>query len=169
MEEWTRRSPKLALLLIIGALFASAAIASFAIFMFVASPNRSVAGQLFFGAFIPAIPFAVIGVVMAVAYRKARSSMVKENDSETERSNSLQEGSPARGYNGLAITGFSLAFGATFIGLFVSIAALVQIRRTGQAGRGLALAGVWISSIAIVLGTIALVVTGMQGLLPWQV
>ncbi|MDQ8045339.1 DUF4190 domain-containing protein [Curtobacterium sp. Curtsp57] len=71
-------------------------------------------------------------------------------------------------FNALAIAGFVLAFGATLIGLVICTVALVQIRRTGQQGKGLALAGLIISASATIAGTICLVIVGQQGLLPWQ-
>lgn len=168
MQEWTKRNPKFAVTLILGALVIATLMTVFAVFVLIVSPNRSVAPQLFLGAVVPAVPFAAAGIGLAVACRRARSSLMNAPRASSEESRADVGEQPPRSYNRLAITGFVLAFGSTFIGLFVSIAALIQIRRTGQEGRRLALAGVWISSAAIGLGTVALVVSGMQGLLPWQ-
>ncbi|MDY1003906.1 DUF4190 domain-containing protein [Curtobacterium sp. CFBP9011] len=44
--------------------------------------------------------------------------------------------------NTLSIAGFVLAFVANIVGLVVSVIALVQIGRTGERGRGLAIAGI---------------------------
>jgi hypothetical protein len=63
-------------------------------------------------------------------------------------------GSPATRYNTLAIVGFVLAFVINVAGLVVSIIALSQIKRTGERGRGLALAGVIIGAASIVIGII---------------
>ena len=166
MKAWTRNHPKLALALIFVALLISVLIASFAIFAYVASPNRRVAPQLFLGAIVPVVPFVAIGIILILSYRSART-VLREGERH-ELQGEVPYSPRASGYNGLAIAGFILAFGSTVVGLFVSIAALVQIKRTGQQGRGLALAGVWISAIAILLGTIGLIFAGIQGLLPWQ-
>jgi vacuolar-type H+-ATPase subunit I/STV1 len=58
--------------------------------------------------------------------------------------------------NTLSIAGFVLAFVANIVGLVVSVIALAQIRRTGERGRGLAIAGVvvggfWFALFAVVL------------------
>ncbi|AMM22773.1 hypothetical protein AX769_21780 (plasmid) [Frondihabitans sp. PAMC 28766] len=58
-------------------------------------------------------------------------------------------------YNVLAIVGFILAFVISIGGLVVSIIALTQIKKTGERGRGLALAGVIISAVAIIITIIA--------------
>lgn len=54
-------------------------------------------------------------------------------------------------WNGMAIAGFVLSFVFSVIGLVLSIIAFIQIKETGEKGRGLALAGIIIS--AIVIGT----------------
>lgn len=74
----------------------------------------------------------------------------------------------AEPFNSLAIAGFVLAFGSTMIGLVVCIIALAQIRRTGQRGKGMALAGLVVSSFATIAGTVGLIILGQQRLLPWQ-
>jgi hypothetical protein len=56
--------------------------------------------------------------------------------------------------NTLAIVGLILAFVFNIAGLIVSIIALNQIKRTGENGRGLALAGLIISIVSIVFGVI---------------
>lgn len=61
-------------------------------------------------------------------------------------------------FNVLAIVGFVLAFVVNIAGLVVSIIALSQIKRTGERGHGLALAGVIISAISIVLGIVSVIV-----------
>uniref|UniRef100_A0A942T6F1 DUF4190 domain-containing protein n=1 Tax=Neobacillus citreus TaxID=2833578 RepID=A0A942T6F1_9BACI len=61
-------------------------------------------------------------------------------------------------YNVLAIVGFILAFVVNIAGLVVSIIALTQIKRTGERGRGLALAGIIISALSIVFGIISVIV-----------
>ncbi|MDM7888794.1 DUF4190 domain-containing protein [Curtobacterium sp. RHCJP20] len=61
-------------------------------------------------------------------------------------------------YNVLAIVGFILAFVVNIAGLVVSIIALSQVKRTGERGRGLALAGVIISAISLLFSIISIVV-----------
>ncbi|MCC2307782.1 DUF4190 domain-containing protein [Cellulomonas chengniuliangii] len=52
------------------------------------------------------------------------------------------------GTDGLAIAGLIVAFVAWPVGLALSIAALVRVRRTGQAGKGLAIGGIAVSALA---------------------
>ncbi|RDI65817.1 DUF4190 domain-containing protein [Nocardia pseudobrasiliensis] len=66
-----------------------------------------------------------------------------------------------RGTNGLAIgaliaslIGFVTCGLGFVVGLIMGPIALNQIKQTGQEGRGLALAGIWISGIALVLGVL---------------
>ncbi|ARC55533.1 hypothetical protein AS850_00390 [Frondihabitans sp. 762G35] len=61
-------------------------------------------------------------------------------------------------YNTLAIVGFVLAFVINIAGLVVSIVALSQIKRTGERGRGLALAGIIIGAVSIVLSIVIVIV-----------
>ncbi|WP_220036624.1 DUF4190 domain-containing protein [Curtobacterium sp. MCBD17_008] len=49
---------------------------------------------------------------------------------------------PTDRLNTLSVVGFVLAFVANVVGLVVSVIALVQIGRTGERGRGLAIAGI---------------------------
>ncbi|RWZ52689.1 DUF4190 domain-containing protein [Labedella phragmitis] len=83
------------------------------------------------------------------------------------------QGGAAQGYgqppqsqktNLLAILSLVGAFVFSLAGLILGIIALKQIKQTGEQGRGLALAGIIISSIAIVLGIIwAIVVIAAIG------
>lgn len=52
--------------------------------------------------------------------------------------------------NPLAIASFVLAFFVTLLSIIFGHVALSQIKRTGEGGRGLALAGLWISYLSIV-------------------
>jgi hypothetical protein len=68
-------------------------------------------------------------------------------------------------YNVLAIVGFVLAFFVSIGGLVVSFIALGQIKRTGERGRGLAIAGAIIGGLSLIIGiisVIALVTLGAQ-------
>lgn len=68
--------------------------------------------------------------------------------------------SHAHGTNGLAIASLIAAFIVPLVGVILGHVALSQIRRTGQEGRGLAVAGLvigYISLIATVVGVIAFV------------
>lgn len=57
----------------------------------------------------------------------------------------------------IAIAGLVLAFVAAPIGLILSVVALKRISRSGDRGRGIALAGAIVSSIGVALVTLALV------------
>lgn len=59
--------------------------------------------------------------------------------------------------NTMAVVGFILSFVFSLAGLIVSIIALNQIKRTGEGGRGLALAGVIISSVAVAFAVLYLI------------
>ncbi|GAA4266092.1 DUF4190 domain-containing protein [Frondihabitans peucedani] len=61
-------------------------------------------------------------------------------------------------YSVLAIVGFVLAFVFSLAGLIVSIIALTQIKRTGERGRGLALAGVIISALSLIIAIVISIV-----------
>lgn len=63
----------------------------------------------------------------------------------------------------LAVAGFVLAFGATLIGLVISIFALRRIHVSGRKGAGLAWAGVVISSLATLLGATFLIIMASRG------
>lgn len=65
---------------------------------------------------------------------------------------------PTDRLNTLAIVGFVLAFVANIVGLVVSVIALVQIARTGERGRGLAIAGVVVGGFWFALFGGALIV-----------
>ena len=63
-------------------------------------------------------------------------------------------GSPSRGTNGFAIASLVCAFLCSPLGLIFGFVARSQIRRTGEGGDGLALAGIIISALSIVLGLV---------------
>jgi hypothetical protein len=68
------------------------------------------------------------------------------------------------GTNGFAIVSLVLSLcGGGLLGLIFGIIALVQTKRTGQKGRGLAIAGVTISSIYFVAIAIAVTVSLLSG------
>ncbi len=58
---------------------------------------------------------------------------------------------PVAGTNQLAIAGFVLSFLIVPLGLILSIIALLQIKKTQQAGKGLAIAGIVVSAIFTLL------------------
>jgi uncharacterized membrane protein len=62
-------------------------------------------------------------------------------------------------WNVLAIVGFILAFLVSIAGLVISIIAFVQIKKTGDKGRGLALAGIIIGAVFLVIGIISSIAT----------
>jgi len=67
-------------------------------------------------------------------------------------------------YNVLAIVGFILAFVFALAGLVVSIIALSQIKKTGEQGKGLAIAGIVIGFVYlafIILITIFVIIVSI--------
>jgi hypothetical protein len=64
-------------------------------------------------------------------------------------------------YSVLAIVGFIVAFFISLVGLILSIIALVQIKRTGERGRGLALAGVILGAVFLVFQIIGWIFIGI--------
>src|SRR6478752_5903524 len=72
------------------------------------------------------------------------------------------------GTSGLAIASLVCAFVglitcgvASIVGFILGLVALSQITRTNQGGRGLALAGIWVSAVIVVLGIIAAIIFGV--------
>ncbi|AND15782.1 DUF4190 domain-containing protein [Rathayibacter tritici] len=61
-------------------------------------------------------------------------------------------------YNILAVVGFIASFFVSLVGIVLGFIALSQIKRTGEKGRGLALAAVIIGFAAIIISIIAFVV-----------
>ena len=61
-------------------------------------------------------------------------------------------------FNTLAIVGFVLAFVVNIAGVVVSFIALSQIKKTGERGRGLAIAGIIIGLLSIVFGILYITV-----------
>lgn len=58
-------------------------------------------------------------------------------------------------YNILAIIGFIASFFVSVVGIVLGFIALSQIKRTGEKGRGLAIAAIVIGFAAFVIGIIA--------------
>ena len=71
-------------------------------------------------------------------------------------------GTPAQSdkFNVLAIVGFIAAFFVSIVGIVLGFIALSQIKRTGEKGRGLALAAIIIGFAAIALTIISFIVLG---------
>ena len=61
------------------------------------------------------------------------------------------------GWNVMAIVGFILAFFVNIVGIILGFVALSQIKRTGEQGRGLAIAAIIIGFAEIVIGIIIFV------------
>ncbi|AZZ48101.1 DUF4190 domain-containing protein [Rathayibacter rathayi] len=61
-------------------------------------------------------------------------------------------------YNVLAIVGFIASFFVSLVGIVLGFIALSQIKRTGEKGRGLALAAVIIGFAAIIISVVVFVV-----------
>lgn len=69
-------------------------------------------------------------------------------------------GTPAQTdkYNVLAIIGFIGAFFINVVGIVLGFIALSQIKRTGEKGRGLAIAAIVIGAVSVVIGIISVIV-----------
>lgn len=68
-------------------------------------------------------------------------------------------GAPAQpGWNVLAIVAFIATFFISILGIILGFIALSQIKRTGEQGRGLALAAIIIGFVALALGIIISIV-----------
>jgi len=59
-------------------------------------------------------------------------------------------------HNVLAIVGFVAAFVIAPVGVVLSFVALSQIKRTGERGRGLAIAGVVLGILAIIMTALSM-------------
>ena len=73
-------------------------------------------------------------------------------------------------WNGLTIAGFVVSFFSCIVGLILSIIALKQVKRSGENSKGMAIAGIIISSVSlaaiityIFIYVILLVVIGFGG------
>jgi uncharacterized membrane protein YidH (DUF202 family) len=65
----------------------------------------------------------------------------------------------AQGTNVLGVVGFILALvGFNVIAIILGAVALSQIKRTGEKGRGFALAAIWVAIIEIVLFIVILII-----------
>ncbi|SMH31222.1 protein of unknown function [Rathayibacter oskolensis] len=60
-------------------------------------------------------------------------------------------------YNILAIIGFIASFFVSVVGIVLGFVALSQIKRTGEKGRGLAIAAIVIGFLAVIVSIIAFV------------
>ena len=69
------------------------------------------------------------------------------------------QAAPAQpGYNTMSIVAFILAFFVSIVGIILGFVALSQIKRTGEQGRGLAIAAIVIGFAEIVIGIIVTIV-----------
>ena len=64
---------------------------------------------------------------------------------------------PEPGWNAMAIAGFITSFLFSIVGLILSIIGLNQINRTGEKGKGLAIAGIIISTITLIVSVLLVV------------
>ena len=60
--------------------------------------------------------------------------------------------------NTMALVGFVMSFFNCIVGLILSIIGMSQIKKTGEPGKGFALAGIIISSVSLVFTTIFLII-----------
>ena len=81
-------------------------------------------------------------------------------------------GAPAQpGWNTMAIVAFIATFFISIVGIILGFIALSQIKRTGEQGRGLALAAIIIGFVALALGiifTIIIVVAAANSAVYYQ-
>lgn len=69
---------------------------------------------------------------------------------------------PTQSWNVLAIIGFVLSLlGFNIIAIVLGFIALSQIKRTGEKGRGLAIAAIIIGAIAVIIFVIVLIVVAV--------
>lgn len=94
-------------------------------------------------------------------------TVVRSNNTNTNSTiNSVENG-----YNALAIIGFILAFipKIWIVSLIISIVALVQISKTKEKGKGLAIAGIVISSSIMLIALCVLLFALGVGFLRWLI
>lgn len=65
---------------------------------------------------------------------------------------------PQPGYNTMAIVGFVLSIVVSVVGIVLCFIALSQIKRTGEQGRGLAIAGLIIGFAQVLIGIIVTII-----------
>ena len=87
------------------------------------------------------------------------------------RNNNTINTTTEAGYNALAIIGFILAFipKIWIVSLIISIVALVQISKTKEKGKGLAIAGIVISSSIMLIALCVLLFALGVGFLRWLI
>ena len=85
------------------------------------------------------------------------------------RNNNTINTTTEAGYNALAIIGFILAFIPKIwvISLIISIIALVQISKTKEKGKGLAIAGIAIASSIMIIGLFVVILAMSVGFFRW--
>ncbi|WP_374946383.1 DUF4190 domain-containing protein [Agreia sp.] len=76
----------------------------------------------------------------------------------------VQYNAPAEKYNVIAIVGFIASFFINIVGIILGFVALSQIKRTGERGRGLAIAGIIIGFASILVGILAVAIIIPAGL-----
>ena len=93
-------------------------------------------------------------------------TVVRNNTNTNSTINSVENG-----YNALAIIGFILAFipKIWIVSLIISIVALVQIFKTKEKGKGLAIAGIVISSSIMLIALCVLLFALGVGFLRWLI
>ena len=94
---------------------------------------------------------------------------VVRNNTNNTNSNTIN--TTEAGYNALAIIGFILAFipKIWIVSLIISIVALVQISKTKEKGKGLAIAGIVISSSIMLIALCVLLFALGVGFLRWLI
>ena len=98
-------------------------------------------------------------------------TVVRNNNTNTNTNTNSTINSVENGYNALAIIGFILAFipKIWIVSLIISIVALVQISKTKEKGKGLAIAGIVISSSIMLIALCVLLFALGVGFLRWLI
>ena len=98
-------------------------------------------------------------------------TVVRNNNNNTNTNTNSTINSVENGYNALAIIGFILAFipKIWIVSLIISIVALVQISKTKEKGKGLAIAGIVISSSIMLIALCVLLFALGVGFLRWLI
>ena len=81
-----------------------------------------------------------------------------------KNNNSTKKVSAEQSTNGMAIAGFVCSFFVSILGIIFGIIGLNQIKKTGENGKGLAIAGIVIGSVMIALSIIAIIVLILFGI-----
>ncbi len=86
-----------------------------------------------------------------------------DSGQELPQANQMQQPPPVAKINRIALVGFILAFLIPIIGLIVSIIGLVKAKDYGGDGRGIAIAGISLSSFLMLASIVVIMVYSIAG------